>query len=356
MDDDIYLRLRDKIDEYSVGFAATETGIEIKILKKLFTEEEARMYLNLTGDLQTAGEIAEKIDRDPREVEEILQRMTEKGLTFPKFPKKKGDPFYYAAAPFVHGILEHQLHRMDSEIAELLEEFFRMGPITRFVPALRTIPVNSAISENLMVAPYDDARSVIMRKERIAVADCMCNDWQSTRGGTCSQPKEVCFLFDFYGQYYVDCGLGRWISRDEALEKLKIAEKAGLIPHFSHSENPEALCNCCPDCCATLRGLKKFAQPALFIPTNYYAALDAQLCSACRDCVDRCPMDAAIMNEDIAEINLDRCIGCGLCVSTCPENARSLKQKPEELSFVPPEKGVFMRPSKDIEESIKSFL
>jgi ferredoxin/predicted transcriptional regulator len=354
MADAIYARLRDKIDEYSVGFATTETGIELKILEKLFTEEEADMYMNLTSDLQSADEIAQKIHKNPAEVEEILQRMTEKGLTFPKFPKKPGEPFYYAAAPFVHGIVEHQVHRMDEEFAELLEEFFKLGPITRFIPALRTIPVNSAIKDNLMVAPYDDARSVIMKKDRIAVADCMCNDWQTVRGGTCSQPKEVCFLFDFYGQYYVDRGLGRWVSKDEALEKLAIAERAGLIPNFSHSENPEALCNCCSDCCATLRGLKQFAQPALFIPTNYFSAINADLCSGCSDCVARCRMDAVIMNEGIAEINLDRCIGCGLCVGICPEKAIRLEHKPEDLRIVPPEKGIFMRPSKDIEDSIKS--
>lgn len=58
--------------------------------------------------------------------------------------------------------------------------------------------------------------------------------------------------------------------------------------------------------------------------------------------------------KDIAEINLERCIGCGLCVSTCPEQALSLKQKPEQQHFVPPEKGVFMRPSKEFEDGIKS--
>jgi ferredoxin len=164
----------------------------------------------------------------------------------------------------------------------------------------------------------------------------------------------VCFLFDFYGQYYIDRGLGRWISPDEALEKLKLAEKAGLIPQFSFSENPEALCNCCPDCCATLRGLKQLPMPAMFIPSNYLAVIDPDICSPCPICVNRCPMDAVIVNEKAAEINLDRCVGCGVCVSTCPEKAISLGQKPPEFQFVPPEKGVFMRPSQDIESSIKS--
>ena len=94
MASEIYYQLRERIDQYSVGFAATESGIEIKILEKLFTEEEAEMYLNLKLELQSAEDIAKKINSDPKVVEELLQRMTEKGHTFPRFPKKENEPFY----------------------------------------------------------------------------------------------------------------------------------------------------------------------------------------------------------------------------------------------------------------------
>ena len=353
MTDDIYAKLRDKMNEYSVGFATTESGIEIEILKKLFTEEEAGMYLNLTGDLQTADDVARKINEDPQKVEELLQEMTKKGHTFPRFPKRDGEPFYYAAAPFVHGILEHQLNRMDREMADLLEAFFKIGPITNPIPALRTIPVNAAVDGDLKVASYDDARAVISNKERISIANCVCNYWQKTRGENCGQPKEVCFLFDFYAQYYVDRGLGRWITKDEAYEKLIECDKAGLVPHFSNSENPEAFCNCCPNCCATLRALKQLPIPGFLIPTNHYAEVNADLCLACKTCIDRCPMGAIAINDaNIAEIRLERCIGCGLCVSTCTEKAMGLKLKPADQRLIPPEKGVFMRPSKEIEESL----
>ena len=55
-------------------------------------------------------------------------QMTEKALTFPRFPKREGEPVYFAAAPYVHGILENQLKRMDKGLAELLEE--SGGPLT----------------------------------------------------------------------------------------------------------------------------------------------------------------------------------------------------------------------------------
>lgn len=355
MPDDIYYKLREKVDQYGVGFAATESGVEIKILKKLFTEEEAEMYMNLSEDLQTSEDIAKKINRDPAEVEQILQRMTEKGHTFPRFPKKEGEPFYYAAAPYAHGILEHQVISMDEELAELLEEHFIAGPITRPEVSLRTIPVNTAVDETVSVASYDDAKSVIRTKNRIALTNCVCNEWQSHRGSTCEKPKEVCMLFDFYGEYYVDRGMGRWITQDEAIKKLEECDKAGLVAQFSGTENPEALCNCCPDCCGTLRAFKRLPAPALVAATNYFCKVDPDLCTACEACIDRCSMDAITMGqEDVVEINLERCIGCGLCVSTCPEEALGLIQKPEDQRFVPALKGNFMRPSKEFEDMIKS--
>lgn len=350
MAEDIYTKLREKIDQYSVGFASTESGVEIKILKKLFTEEEAEMYMNLTENLQTAVEIAEKINQDSSEVEALLQWMTEKGLTYPRFPKKEGGPFYYAAAPFIHGILEHQLHKMDEEMAKLAEEYIAAGVASRPSPALRTVPVNASIDETMQIATYDNAETVIRKKDRIALADCFCNDLHKTGGKTCNQPTEVCFLFDFYGEYYVATGLGRWVTQEEALERLHECDKAGLVPRFSDSENPEALCNCCPNCCPSILRMKTLPKPALAAASNHFALVNDELCSACEMCIDRCPMNAiSLSQDDVAEIDLDRCIGCGLCVSDCPDEALSLELKPEDQRFVPPKKGVFMKSSEDLE-------
>jgi len=350
---DVYHRLRERLDQYSVGFSTTESGVELRILQKLFTEEEAEMYLNLSENLQTAADVATKADVDPEKTAQLLLQMTEKGLTFPRFPKTEGEPFRFAAAPYVHGILENQLKRMDKPLAEMLEEHFRAGPVTRGPLGLRTIPVNTAVDESLSVAPYDDVKQVLGGKDRIAIADCVCTTWQRARGEPCDQPREVCILFDFYGEYYVDMGFGRWISQDEALARLDECQEAGLVAQFSNSENPEALCNCCPNCCGTLRGLKRLPFPGLILPHNYYSRVDAEACTGCELCVDRCGMDAITMDaEETAQVNLERCIGCGLCVSCCPEQALSLEQKGEASIAVPPQRSDFMRPSSEIEGSI----
>ena len=55
MTNDIYRRLQQRLDRYSIGFPATESGIELKILKKLFSPEDAAMFLSMTQKLETAG-------------------------------------------------------------------------------------------------------------------------------------------------------------------------------------------------------------------------------------------------------------------------------------------------------------
>ncbi len=47
MPKDIYLKLRDFLNKLPAGFPATESGVEIKILKKLFTPEQATIALQL---------------------------------------------------------------------------------------------------------------------------------------------------------------------------------------------------------------------------------------------------------------------------------------------------------------------
>ncbi len=53
--------------------------------------------------------------------------------------------------------------------------------------------------------------------------------------------------------------------------------------------------------------------------------------------MDRCHMDAIVMEDDAAVVNLDRCIGCGVCVPVCPSGALALVKKAEAEQYVPPE-------------------
>ncbi len=49
---DIYEKLRARLDDLATGYPATESKVEIRLLKRLFTEEEAELYMELTPLLQ----------------------------------------------------------------------------------------------------------------------------------------------------------------------------------------------------------------------------------------------------------------------------------------------------------------
>jgi len=339
MTTNVYVRLREQLDEYSLGYPTTESGVEFKILEKLFTEEEGEMFLQLNLRAELPEVIAQRIGREPDEVSSLLHQMAQKGLVF---RLGKGDEVKYSAAPFVAGIYEFQLGTMDREFAELMEAYAEEAfheATAEGATFMRPIPIQRAVDTARLVSTYDDSRELVKKQNLIAVADCICRVQKGLIDQACDKPLEVCFLFGSWGQYFMDRNMARQVSVEEALGILDKAEEAGLVTQPANAQKPSAICNCCGDCCAVLQALNRHPRPAEQVVSNYFAAVDPELCTACETCLDRCQMAAITINDDdVAEINLDRCIGCGLCVTTCPEEALCLELKPEDQRRMPPEK------------------
>jgi len=114
MTTDIYRQLQERLDKFSVGFPATASGIEIKILKSLFSEKDAALFLNLSPILETPGAIAARLNQPAAETAAYLEDMADRGLVF---RLKKGDSAKFGAIPFVHGIFEFQVKQMNPTLA-----------------------------------------------------------------------------------------------------------------------------------------------------------------------------------------------------------------------------------------------
>jgi electron transport complex protein RnfB len=258
--------------------------------------------------------------------------------------------------------LEHQVHTIDKELAQIYEDYIwaeklpedsnDQQPMEISLP-LRSLPVKVPINMSRPVAPYEDVKELIKKQNRIALTKCFCAVQQQLLGSSCNQPLEVCLLLGFYAEYYIEQGMGQKISQEEALDVLAKAEEAGLVHQIPDSQDPGAICNCCPDCCGELRVVKMLPNPAALITCSYFCQPDPDLCNGCEICLDRCSMGAISITEDqVASINLDQCIGCGLCVNTCPEEALTLVSKPDDERREPPVTSRFMRSSQDIESGI----
>ena len=100
---DVFEKLRKRMDDLGTGYPATESGVEIKNLKMLFTEEEADLFACLTPLLETPEEIAKRLDREAGEIAELLNPMAQKGLLL---RHQKGETVRFAPMPYVAGIFD----------------------------------------------------------------------------------------------------------------------------------------------------------------------------------------------------------------------------------------------------------
>ena len=336
----VYERLRERLDDMAVGFPATESGVEMRILKKIFTESDAELFVKLRPIPESPKDIAERLGMETVPQADQLEEMAKKGLLF---RVRKGEKVRYAAVPYVVGIYEFQLNHMDEEFARDHEEYFETAfgkTIQGFqTPVLRTVPIDRNLVAEYPVAPFEDVLEILENQETIAVAPCVCRTTKDLTGERCDKPLENCFSFGSHAAYYVENGMGRYISKKEAKEIVVANEKAGLVMQPFNSKKAGGMCSCCGCCCGVLRGIKSLPVPADAVKSNYFAEVDADECTGCETCIDRCQMDAITMVDDIAQIALARCIGCGLCITTCPTEALSLIKKADDQLYEPPQSG-----------------
>jgi NAD-dependent dihydropyrimidine dehydrogenase PreA subunit len=326
MSEELYSRLREFLHTFPGGYPSTPTGVELKILKKLFSPEDADLCLKLKKEPEALADIAKRLGWDERELGEKLEDMAKRGLIF---RNRKADTVLYKAYQFVVGIMEAQINRVDPELTQLVDEYVTyLGAtaLTMETKQLRIIPASTAVDAKTTVATYNRIRDMVQDEDLIAVAPCICRQMAETRGDKCEHTSETCLSFGEHAQFYIDNGIAKKISKNELIKLLDAVEEEGLVVCNSNTQDLSITCCCCPCCCGILKGLKLLPQASLMANICYNARVDPELCIQCGDCVDRCPMEAIMELDETTEVTADKCIGCGLCVSVCPEEAIALTE------------------------------
>jgi len=329
MSKDVYGKLREFLDKMPGGYPTTETGVEIKILKKLFNPQEAETTMNLTAMPEGVPVIAERLKMDENEASMRLESIAKRGLIL---RVRLGDDVFYMANSFIIGIFEFSINSIDREFSELMEKYSPyLAKSWENVPTkqLRIVPIGSSIDATQTVSTYDRIRDLVKDKELISVAPCICAMNQELLSHPCDRPKERCIQFDIAAQYYLENKMARQINMEELMELLKMGEEKALVISPTNAKDIVNICMCCGCCCEFLGSLKKMSQPADQIQSSFFAQIDQELCIICGTCEDRCQMEAIKENDEYCEVDTARCIGCALCVTTCPEEAISLVNKPE---------------------------
>ncbi len=234
---DIYERLAEHLDNLPGGFPRTETGAEMRMLRRLFTPEDARLAVHLTLIPEEPRVIARRAKIPVKEASQRLEEMAKAGLVMGLYPKNKSPR--YMAEQFLVGFWENQVNRLSRELIQEFEEylpFYTEQSIRPGVPQFRTIPVGKSIGTQTEVMLYERAEELVRAHKTFAVANCICRQEKRIMGKACEKPEESCLSFGMAARIMIRTGRGRAISREETLEILRRAEEAGLVLQPSNSK------------------------------------------------------------------------------------------------------------------------
>jgi Pyruvate/2-oxoacid:ferredoxin oxidoreductase delta subunit len=337
----VYVKLQKHLDNQAIGFPATRSGVELKILKHIFTPQEAEIACCLSykfEPLKTIFSRAGHLVDSPEELEKYLERILKNGGIESKI--KNGETFY-CNAPLIVGMYEFQLERLTPEFVKDFNEYtsgkdFGVAFLSTKLPQMRTIPVAKSIHPQHNVSTYDEVATLMQEAEEpFVIFDCICRRKKSIEGQSCKKTdrKETCLAVGDMGRMARKGGQGREISRDEAMSIIEKNQKQGLVLQPSNTEKAEFICSCCGCCCGMLSVQKDLPKPLEFWATNFHAVVDTQTCEGCGACEKRCQVGAVSVSEEKqpAVVDLNRCLGCGVCVPNCPTKSITLVKKPAEV-------------------------
>lgn len=348
-EDSIYRKLQQHLDSGPAGFQSSETGADITLLKHLLTPEEAKLATILSvikwEPVKAIHKRVKKngIEISPEELTKKLDEMVRKG-TIVVHSHAFGERRYKNVGVSAGGMIDFQVNRLTPDFVKDLdkyheETFARMAeapkdkPKKPMVPQLRTVPVETSVPlpEKNLVGIYDDVRTLVANQPGpFSVANCVCRQMKDMQNQPCkySDMRETCIqIGPDHARQYIEMGIGRELTKEEVYEVLDKARDAGFILQPENSINPENICCCCGDCCGPLSAAKKSPRPADFYTSNYYCASDMNACVGCGVCIDRCQMEARVMQDRKAIVIQERCIGCGNCVTTCKTGASKMVAK-----------------------------
>jgi ferredoxin len=308
-----------------------------RLFSLLADETDADLLLAMPGQ---PADLAAKANLSEDEVQRRLDELFRKGLVFTS--KKTDPPTYRMCRDMV------QFHdasilwpEATQEFLDLWREFMNeewydlAATISKTVakPFTRIIPVGITVEARQQILDFESVRDIVMNSNNLAVTNCTCRLTMRN----CDRPLENCLQVNRAADYSITRGTGRQLTKDQALDLLDECEKAGLIHvTINRSEVDHFICNCCPCCCQTMpvlieKGIR------VVDPSRFRAEIDADACSGCGLCHDRCYFGAITWTDgegSISQVDADKCMGCGLCLVTCPEEAITMAEiRPRD--FVP---------------------
>jgi len=328
MAEDVYLRLAEHLNHLPGGFPPSASGVEQRILRRLFTPEEAELATFLTLIPEEPRVVARRAGISRQAAGARLESMAKRGLILREEPEN--GPFRYLAAQYLVGIWEFHVNDLDEALIRDMKEYLpALLQESMKIPQLRVIPVAKSLTPQQRVLPHEMVEQLARSQKKFSVGPCICRREHTLIGKGCGKPEETCLGFGLAADYKNRNGVGRKIDLQETLDILKQADENGLVLQPSNNKDALWICCCCGCCCQVLKTFKQHPKPNALAATPFVARVHPETCESCGTCVERCQMEALVMGHSAVSLDPDRCIGCGLCVSTCPTGAIELVRKPD---------------------------
>ena len=176
----VYIDLQRHLDSQAIGFPATKSGSELRILKHIFSPKEAEIATCLTYKFEPIEKVFERaghLVESPEKLEEILYGIEKKGGIELKIRDGKR---LFCNVPLVVGMYEFQLEKLTQGFIRDFDDYtsdkkFGIEFISTKLPQMRTIPIAKSILPRHHVSTFDEVTGLLQQAEApFAIFECIC--------------------------------------------------------------------------------------------------------------------------------------------------------------------------------------
>jgi NAD-dependent dihydropyrimidine dehydrogenase PreA subunit len=318
-------------DEFVTAFGVWEEALPY--LHLMVAEEEMRLIVALGKDAIPSWEVAGRLGVDTAQAEALLAQAYGRCLV----DRREEERVTYQAGTF-EGFLDYfakfgAWDEVPPGTRRTLDHRFLAEFVSRQRPRVEAMAQGREMDEappNDTVLLLGEVEEMICAASHIVVQPCDCR----RLGQNCERPVETCIWLDELALESLRRGHGRRLSREEAVELVRWADRRGLM-HTADGEwqrrGLHAICNCCACDCYPFRAAQELGSKGTWPRSRYVAVHDGEACNLCGSCVRRCHFEAFYHDGSTIEIDgkvranvlydPERCWGCGLCANTCPTEA-----------------------------------
>ncbi|MHA2392660.1 MAG: 4Fe-4S dicluster domain-containing protein [Promethearchaeota archaeon] len=306
----------EKLDDPSVTFEMTDEMLASKFLK---CEPFEFSYASIEGGIELSYVEGWKVLENDKGKSDRT-KITRPFLTIQINPKAGLHPFVFSKLPM--------FREWTKKRTEGAKEYGSYIPINQSLGTYETL-----------ILPVKVFKHFIDKASNIVVRDCPCRVHNECEN------HEISLGCMMMGDSTFDMAMpkdnkGRVVSKEEALEHVKLSIENGLVPVLGRS-NMEAegydvkdtehflsCCFCCTCCC--ING-KVLSETSVDLNRLYQRIegltieVNPEKCVGCGECLEVCIFKGREIVDGKAKVNQKRCLGCGRCGAVCPQGATSIK-------------------------------